>query len=210
LSALPDFAAAIAAGKLRLTTLAAHRLMRLSRSPATEPWWGKNKSYRFDDPAQSYGVTYAALTLDVAFAEAVLHQKGLFVDDHWVLDKARITERHVVGFEHPDAHLGRRLRIADLTGARLKALGLNNDLCSSDDYTHSMAVSNAIYDQVPSADGILYVSRQLNTGLAVALFERSGVQAAALAVPLERHPDFAAVIDLFDVEVLPSGDPQQA
>lgn len=205
MSVLPDLAAAAAAaGKLHLTTLSAHRLLRLSRSPSSEPWWGKSKSYRFDDPAQQFGVTYVALTLDVAFAETVLHQKGLFVDNHWVVDTARITERYVIGYVHPHAKL---LRIADLTGARLKALGLNNDICAADDYAGSMALSSAIYHQMPASDGILYVSRQVNTGLAVALFERSGVRSAAGAVVLERHPDYAAIINLFDVEVLPATSP---
>lgn len=46
--------------------------------------------------------------------------------------------------------------------AGLKRLGLNNDLCASDDYTASMQVAAALHAQVPAADGILYVSRQLN------------------------------------------------
>ncbi|UOD31646.1 RES domain-containing protein [Massilia violaceinigra] len=64
------------------------RLLRLSRFPRTEPYWGKRKAYRFDDPAQLYGASYAAQELKVAFAETVLHQKGDFIGGQWVIAEA--------------------------------------------------------------------------------------------------------------------------
>lgn len=204
---VPDLAAAWAAGRLSLVEVDASSLVRLTRFAATEPYWGRAARYRFDDPTGAFGVTYAASRLHVAFAETVLHEQGYFVDNHWVIEQARVDERSIVRFVRAD---GRLLRLADLTGVGLKQLGLNNDLCASDDYTASMQVSAALHARVPEADGILYVSRQVNTATAVALFERSGVQCEPAAVPLTVHPDYPALLDAFGVELLPSTAPPVA
>lgn len=202
LSSRWDFAAARAARYLSVVKLDATGLLRLTRFPATEPYWGKRKAYRFDDPAQLYGATYAAQELEVAFAETVLHQKGDFIDGQWVIAEATILERHIVTYTRPAKP---ELMLADLSGVTLKALGLNNDLCSSDDYTDSMAVGSALHAQLPDLDGILYVSRQMNTGLAVALFERSNVALQRTVTRLVDHPDYDKLLSRFNVDILPSG-----
>lgn len=204
MSTVHDFKSAATAGHLHIKRIAATALIRLTRFPKTEPYWGKGKAYRFDDPDQLYGATYTAPALDIAFAETILHQKGLFLRGRWVIDRATINERHIVTYERPWKP---QLRVADLTGTHLKALGLNNDLCSSDDYADSMAVSSALHDQLPELDGIQYVSRQLNTGFAVALFERSAVRIASNVFPLPEHPDYPALIHTFNVDVIGSGRP---
>lgn len=198
---VPDLAAAWAAGRLSLVAMDASSLVRLTRFAATEPHWGRAARYRFDDPAGAFGVTYAASRLDVVFAETVLHEQGYFVDNRWVIEQARVNERSIVRFARAD---GRLLRLANLTGVGLKHLGLNNDLCASDDYTASMQVSAALHAQVPEADGILYVSRQVNTATAVALFERSSAKCEPAALPLTAHPEYPALLDAFGVELLPS------
>lgn len=197
-----DFAAARAAGNLATAEIDPTRLLRLTRFPKTEPYWGKNKAYRFDDPAQIYGATYAAFDISVAFAETILHTKGYFTDNRWLIEERNILERHVVTYARP---LKPKLVVADLTGSRLKALGLNNDLCSSDDYTDSMAISSALHAQLPGLDGIMYVSRQMNTHFAVALFERSDIKLESKVVRLTDHPDYDSLLDMFNVEILPSG-----
>lgn len=202
LSSGVDFAAARAAGNLTITEIDSTSLLRLTRFPATEPYWGKKKDYRFDDPAQVYGATYTAFDIKVAFAETILHKNGYFTDNRWLIDEKNILERHVVTYMRP---LKPKLAVADLTGARLKALGLNNDLCSSDDYIESMAISSALHAQLPDLDGILYVSRQMNTDFAVALFERSDVKVQSKAVRVLDHPAYDNLLDMFNVEILPSG-----
>ncbi len=202
MSSIWDFAAARAAGSLHVIKVDATRLLRLTRFPKTEPYWGKSKAYRFDDPAQVYGATYAAMDMEVAFAETILHQKGHFTGNQWVIDEANIRERHIVTYTRPSKP---NLLLADFTGVRLKALGLNNDLCSSSDYTDSMAVSSALHAQLPDLDGIMYVSRQMNTGLAIVLFERSEVELENTVIRLIDHPDYDDLLSVFNVAILPSG-----
>ena len=172
-------------------------LVRLSRYPGTEPYWSSGV-YRFDDPdpgrASGFGTCYTANSIEVAFAESVIHESGRFVDGAYEVPSAELTERSVVRFacEHR-----KTLVLADLTGAALKALGLNNDISALADYSVSQAWAKAIHDADPRWQGIRYVSRQMNKGFAYALFERSGLKKQR-SEKLKRA-QLDALCDLFNV-----------
>ena len=148
----------------------------MSRHPATEPYWSAGV-YRFDDPdsgsAGALGTCYTASTIEVAFAESVIHECGRFAGGSYEVPAAELTERSVVRFA---CERRKTLVLADLTGAALKSLGLNNDISASADYAASQAWARAIYGASPRWDGIRYVSRQMNKGFAYAIFERSGLR----------------------------------
>lgn len=151
-------------------------LVRLSRYPGTEPYWSAGV-YRFDDPhpdgPEPFGTCYTANTVEVAFAESVIHECGRFAGAAYEVPQRELCERSIVQFRCE----GRKtLVLADLTGAALKALGLNNDISASDDYTDSQRWAQAIHRAHPRWDGIRYVSRQMNKGFAYAIFERSGLK----------------------------------
>jgi len=151
-------------------------LVRLSRHPATEPYWSAGV-YRFDDPdpgrADAFGTCYTASNIEVAFAESVIHECGRFVGGTYEVPAAELTERSVVRFT---CERRKTLVLADLTGAALKSLGLNNDISASADYSASQAWAQAIHGTSPRWDGIRYVSRQMNKAFAYAIFERSGLR----------------------------------
>ena len=160
---------------LRPARIEVSSLVRLSRRPATEAYWSAGV-YRFDDPdpggAGPFGTCYTASTIEVAFAESIIHECGRFVRGCYEVPAAELTERSVVRFA---CARRKTLVLADLTGAALKALGLNNDISASADYTASQAWARAIHGANPRWDGIRYVSRQMNKGFAYAIFERSGL-----------------------------------
>lgn len=200
---VPDLAAARDNGKLRLVERDASTLLRLTRRPATEPYFGRNKVSRFDDPLQQYGVTYAARSLEVAFAETVLHERALYEAGAWIVPASQVRERSIV---YLDA--ARHLVLADLTGPSLKALGLDNQVSAGLDYSFTWAISRALHEAVPECDGILYVSRHNNTGEAVAIFERSGARIhPARTKTLESHSALPHLLALFGVDLLPDSDP---
>ena len=172
-------------------------LVRLSRYPSTEPYWSSGV-YRFDDPdpgrSGKFGTCYAANSIEVAFAESVIHESGRFVDGAYEVPSAELTERSVVRFacEHR-----KTLVLADLTGAALKALGLNNDISALADYSVSQAWAQAIHDADPRWQGIRYVSRQMNKRFAYAIFERSGLK--RLRSERLKPAQLDALCDLFNV-----------
>jgi len=161
---------------LKEVRVPADSLVRLSKYPTTEPYWSHGR-FRFDGPpagaAGAFGTCYAADDLAVAFAESVIHESAWFKNGHYEVSKADLDLRHIISLHRPKAP---ELVLADLTGENLKALGLNNDLSSGDDYTLPMAWSQGVHDADRKWDGLLYVSRQRNDALAVAIFERSGVK----------------------------------
>jgi hypothetical protein len=161
---------------LRPVQISVTSMVRLSRSPTTEPWWSRKARFRFDDawPLRSnqYGVCYAADRLDTAFAESVIHENSLFLGGRFHVAEAGLKSRWKVYFRHPKR---KRLRLVDLTGAHLKALGLNNDISAGDDYRMSQLWSRAIHDCDVKWDGIRHVARQANDSYVYAIFERSGV-----------------------------------
>ena len=161
---------------LRPTRIEVASLVRLSRHPATEPYWSAGV-YRFDDPdpggAGPFGTCYTASSIEVAFAESVIHECGRFVGGSYEVPAAELIERSVVRFT-----CGRRksLVLADLTGAALKALGLNNDISASTDYAASQSWARAIHSASARWGGIRYVSRQMSKGFAYVIYERSGLR----------------------------------
>jgi len=161
---------------LRPVRIEVASLVRLSRNPATEPYWSAGV-YRFDDPEPghpgAFGTCYAASSVEVAFAESVIHESGRFVGSSYEVPAAELTERSVVRFT---CARRKTLVLADLTGAALKSLGLNNDISASADYTMSRTWARAIHGASTRWDGIRYVSRQMNKGFAYAVFQRCGLR----------------------------------
>ena len=182
---------------LRPVRVEVSSLVRLSRYPATEPYWSSGV-YRFDDPdpgrAGEFGTCYTAGSIEVAFAESVIHESGRFVDGAYEVPSAELTERSVVRFA---CDRRKTLVLADLTGAALKALGLNNDISALADYSVSQAWAQAIHDADPRWQGIRYVSRQMNKGFAYAIFERSGLK--KLRSEKVKVAQLDALCDLFNV-----------
>lgn len=182
---------------LRPVRVEVSSLVRLSRYPATEPYWSSGV-YRFDDldpgRAGEFGTCYTAGSIEVAFAESVIHESGRFVDGAYEVPSAELTERSVVRFA---CDRRKTLVLADLTGAALKALGLNNDISALADYSVSQAWAQAIHDADPRWQGIRYVSRQMNKGFAYAIFERSGLK--KLRSEKLKVAQLDALCDLFNV-----------
>jgi len=118
---VPDFAALRNDANLHLVERDASTLLRLSRWPATELYFGRNKISRFDDALQQYGVAYAARSLEVAFAETVLHESALYEEGAWIVPGSMLRERSIVHLE-----ADRPLVLMDLTGPSLTRLGLGN------------------------------------------------------------------------------------
>jgi hypothetical protein len=199
---VPDFAALHDDGKLRVVERDASTLLRLSRWPATELYFGRNKVSRFDDPLQQYGVAYVARSLEVAFAETVLHESALYEAGVWIVPGSMLRERSIVHLE-----ANRTLRLVDLTGPSLKRLGLDNQVSAGTEYGFTWALSRALHESVSECDGILYVSRHNNTGEAVGLFERSGARIdPSRTQSLESHSALPHLLALLGVELLPDAD----
>lgn len=174
-------------------------LFRISRHASGEPYFGKSKSNRFDDPladkTKRFGASYFGFSLDCAFAETVLHNltptSGFFS-----IAVDTLSTRQVVRFA------GDTLRVADLTGHGLKRSGADGSLSSIPDYTHTQKWSRAIYNHPANVDGFLYMSRHKNNEQALVLFDRAQAKLRnASYAPLDSVPNALRVITEFGVKI---------
>jgi hypothetical protein len=124
----------------------------------------------------SYGVLYAADSIETAFCESVIHENGLFsaATGRYEVPVAALN-RTILTFEHP--HLT-KLPLVDLTDDNLKSMGLNGDLCATNAYDIPQRWAAAIHQAAPSSMGIKYPSRQRPGKTCYAIFCRSLLQAA--------------------------------
>lgn len=169
-------------------------LVRLSSRNTGEPYFGRSGVYRFDDPRIAlnytkagswFGTCYTANSLEVAFAETILHD-AVLTGPHYQVSAALLDARFVVEFK------GQPLTLADMTGPALKALGLTGALSTIVPYRIPQRWALAAY--AAGFDGIQYVSRHLNTGMAFALFDSAASKIAVSSFTLwPAHPDASKV-----------------
>lgn len=189
----------LASRRLPVTRVSAARLVRISRLPDGEPHFGRSGSHRFDDPAGGYGVCYLGCgdernALRVAFAESVLHDRTA-TRGGFDLALTELRSRYVVRFG-----AGATLVLAKLTGAALKRLGLDGRISTITPYDLPQAWSAAIHAHPDAVDGIAYVSRHYNLGIAVALFERAGTKIGARSdTPLPSVRHYGALLKHFAI-----------
>lgn len=167
-------------------------LYRVSTHNTGEPYFGRSRGNRFDDPsakkASRFGTCYLGFDLTVAIAESLLHD-ATPKNGRFEVPVSEIDARYVFRFAGPE------LRLANLTGTILLALGGSGEISGTTNYTLTHKWARAVYDHPEQVDGFLYMSRRVNDRLAVVLFERDPKNPLALMpskpVGLGVHPGFA-------------------
>lgn len=136
-------------------------IYRVFRTSCGGDYFGKGSSERFDDPAQKYGVLYAALQPDGAFAEVFLRELLLMVlTEQDLMDRSLATVAT------------RQLRCVDLSGEGLRTISCDNRIATEKPYKTVGLWSRALFDHPERPDAILYRSRHNPELHCVALFDR--------------------------------------
>jgi hypothetical protein len=145
-------------------------LFRISKYATDEPYFGRTKANRFDDPTRTkkrrFGTCYCGLDLETAIAETLLHDE-MPVRGKFKLSFTHFGSHHLVGLN------GGELILADLTGAQLKTMGGDGSLSTMVPYTVTQRWALAVHRHPQSVDGIRYVSRHLNDRYAIVVFDRA-------------------------------------
>lgn len=191
--------------QLRLQTVRIEpgRLLRLAwPDAATHAGFRSSADYRFDSPDGSFGVLYAALKLETAFAESELRdnprKKGS--PSGVPLEHSRLKERRVIQFAaNPGSGT---LKLVQLYGAGLAAARTDNRIASIDDYSITQAWAKAFHGHPIKADGLIYMSRYTGAGKSVVLFNRCEDKIAVSKItPLLAHLEFAKLCDKFKLAI---------
>jgi hypothetical protein len=134
------------------------RIHRLNRHPA---FWGRTGDNRFDAPAAEFGVLYAAADHHGAFIETCSTGVSRAVSQAFLAARGW-SEVHPLG----------DLRLVDLSGPGLAALGADARLCTGD-HAVSQLWALAIWQHPEHVDGLLYRCRHDPSRMAAALFDRA-------------------------------------
>jgi hypothetical protein len=157
-SKLPPPPADIAARPLPVRRIRA--LFRIHRSVHACFYFSKNGDGRFDDPLGKYGVLYAALKPEAAFAEVFLRQLSQLILPESDLDQRTLSE---IGCKSVDC--------VDLTASGLRRLSCDNRIATEKPYRTTGLWSRAIFEHPQKPAGIIYLSRHNPRFKCVALFD---------------------------------------
>ncbi len=139
-------------------------LWRIYRNTFDNPlFFRREPLYRFDAPQGRYGVCYCGCDEYVSFVETLGHSPAINLITQAALD-ARSLVQIKIGFP---------LKLVNLTGEGLRAMGADSRLITGGDYEISRQWSRAIYEHPTDVDGILYRSRTDPSRQSVAVFERA-------------------------------------
>jgi hypothetical protein len=149
------------------------RVHRVDLGPVFySPGAGKAPVGRFDSPSGRFGVLYVAQAFAGAFAETVLRNPR-----RRLVDLAEITGRAVTVLG-----LSRPVRLVEMRGAGLQALGTDNAV-STGPYGPCGAWADALFAHPDEPDGIAYASRHDPDQVCVALFSRPDLALDVLSGP---------------------------
>jgi hypothetical protein len=163
---------------------AAEPLYRIHAARHFPVFFNPTRDYRFNAPDGEFAVLYAALRTDGSFIETFCRTLAA--------QPPLITARQLDGRALSVLTPSEPLRLVDLTGPGLAALGIDNRISTSGDYALVQRWAKWFWSHPDQVHGLLYRSRHDPGEHCVALFSgRSTPAAAALANPLST-PSFAA------------------
>jgi hypothetical protein len=136
-------------------------IYRIFRTTRGWDYFGTGKSERFDDPARKYGVLYAAIRPDAAFAEVFLRTLSpMIVAERDLVDRSLVTI------------VTRPLRCVDLLSEGLRKISCDNRVSTEQPYNTTGLWSRAFFEHPAKPDGIIYRSRHNPDLRCLALFDR--------------------------------------
>lgn len=147
-----------------ITVRAGTELHRVHRSGDGALFYGKkDRGWRFDDPARSYGLLYVGEDPVAAFAETLLRWPATRRDVLW----SDVEARRFALFRTT-----RDLTLAKLHGSGVSAFGIKPSELTGEDYGECQAISAIVHGD-PGCDGIRYRSRFENDLHCLAVFDRA-------------------------------------
>lgn len=171
-------------------------------------YFGKTRVWRFDDPLGEYGVMYAAVTPEGAFAETLLPRPGVLTPTALAAGGSVPVSGTMI-----DAHglaqvtCTSPLQCVDLSGEHLASVGADARIATGP-WRISQQWSRAFFTHPSQPDAILYRGRRDPSLLSLALHERARpkVTVTPLGGLSEPHHTglLAAIIRRYRVVIVPS------
>jgi hypothetical protein len=134
-------------------------------------FFGRTGQWRYDDLKRTYGVLYVAADFEGAFIEGCIHDAAMGTTT------PLISERYLKKRCVSKIRFAGRLKLVDLSGPGLAAIGADARICVGD-YRIAQHWSRALWCHPQQPDGILYPSRHNPAIICAAVFDRAPDAAA--------------------------------
>ena len=135
-----------------------YRIHRTVREPFH---FGRNKTQRFDDSQGRYGVLYATLQPEGAFAEVFLRPLSSLAIPETYLEERSLCQIRC-----------KALKCVDLSAAGLRKVSCDNRISTEKPYSTARLWSRAFFEHPDAPHGIIYRSRHNPRFKCLALFDR--------------------------------------
>jgi len=150
--------------------------------------FGHLRRYRFDAPAEEFGVLYCGVDIHCAFIETFGHDTGI-----GVVSLAELKKRGITRIEYT-----RPLRLVDLTGSGLAWIGADNQLCTGD-YAIAQRWSFALHAHPERPDGIYYRACHDPSRVSAAIYDQVAELFTAIPLGTLADPNNRALLgDILD------------
>lgn len=151
---------------------------------------------RFASPSRAFMVLYLGRSLVTAVAETI-------VRDRFVGRRRRVLAlEEIQAWGVTEVSAAAPLSLLDLRGAGAVQLGVPTNAVRGKAHGPGRRFSEALYDQVPDLDGILYPSR-LTNDVCIAVYGRAVEKLkAAAARPMADQPELLSALGALNVIVL--------
>ncbi len=178
----------------RLHAIRIDRMFRLiHRNHRNRPLEAVPSPSRFSDPVLGYGVLYAAEAVRCGFWESIVRNRFTH-RRHREIPRSEVEARLVVSL-----HSTRRLSLVDLRGDGPIRIAAPTAVAHDANHAAGRALSTAVYEYLPEADGFLFQSR-FTGHRCVAIFDRSFQKLAVSQImPLVEHADFLDALVDYDI-----------
>lgn len=180
--------------RARLTQIELPRVYRIIRARHKDtPLKAVPTPSRFSDPEARYSVLYASDTVRCSFWEALVRNR-FDRKKRRELPRADIDNRVVAEIRSKEP-----LSFLDLRGDGAIRISAPTAVAHDGNHAAGRSLSAALYNGVPEADGIVFLSR-FTGNICVALFDRASEKLAMDRVnPLGRYTDLLDALDDYGI-----------
>jgi hypothetical protein len=153
---------------------------------------------RFSSPSQDFAVIYTANDLIAALLEVMIRDT-LNWKSNRAIPISELEKHRIASLEPPT-----RMNLLRLDKNLCSRAGIDTDVIMSSRQEEARRLSQKLFDEIPSADGILYPSRFRNNDICLATYIKPGLTPPfdiADDIPLIKHPMLKAALIELDITV---------
>ncbi|MVZ97919.1 RES domain-containing protein [Sphingorhabdus sp. IMCC26285] len=182
----------------RVETMPSHVLRIYDETKGYTPLGFGYANTRFSSPSKDFAVIYTANDLIAALLEVVIRDTL-----NWTKNRAipiSELEKHRIASLKPPAEM----TLLRLDKNLCSRAGIDTDVIMSSHQDKSRQLSQTLFDQITSAEGILYPSRFRNNDICLATYIKPGSTPpfdVAADMPLIKHPMLKPALIELDIVI---------